>query len=144
MTATYEIHDAVDLKYVRIEGVTHLKELRDLALAYHADPQFSTRRQLIDLTALTDASAKFRDVLTLRNFYIKQFSPVSRPIPVAIAAPTDLGYGIARMFYMLMMGNGLMNIRIFDDLPAACASFGVRILRSQGQVSFAATKGAPT
>ena len=137
MPACYEIHDSVDLKYVRIEGKTHLHELRDLASRYRDDPRYSTRRQLVDLTALVDARAGFKDVMSLRNFYMRHFGPLVEPIPVAIAAPTDLGYGIARMFYMLMVGNGLMDIRIFDDLAAACTWLRIDMHQDQRSVRFA-------
>ena len=115
MSATYTIIDELNLKLVNIEGETNLSELRDLAREYVDDPMFSIKQsQLIDLSGLTDAKAKFLDVLTLRNFYLRAYSQPERPVSVAIYAPTDLGYGISRMFSSLMLGQRLMSIKIFE------------------------------
>lgn len=115
MPAEYAIIHELNLKYVSVEGETNLSELRDLAREYIDDPMFSLKqRQLIDLSMLTDAKAKFLDVLTLRNFYLREYGQPDKPVPVAIYAPTDLGYGISRMFSSLMLGQKLMLIKIFE------------------------------
>ena len=125
MTATYTIFAQHRLKYVRVSGTTHLGERRALALQYREDSLYDPdHRQLVDLSELEDAKATFSDVLTLRNFYLRTFGPLSTPIDVAILAPTDLGYGIARMFASIMLGQRLMRIKVFSNLPAATAWLG--------------------
>lgn len=108
------IHE-LSLKLVSIEGETNLSELRDLAREYIDDPMFSLKQsQLIDLSGLKDAKAKFLHVLTLRNFFLNAYGQPERPASVAKYAPTDLGYGISRMFSSLMLGQRLMPIKIFQ------------------------------
>lgn len=126
MPAAYVIFPTVKLKYVTVTGATHLEELRSLATQYRDDPQYSPElRQLVDLSGLTAARSKFIDVLTLRNFYIRNFGPLESPIPVAIFAPTDMGYGIAMMFSSLMVGQSVMKVRVFDRREAALEWLGV-------------------
>ena len=120
MTATYRIFPDAQLKHVIVSGHTELSELRDLANRFFEDPQFSTKlRQLIDLSELTDAKARFIDVFSLRNFYLRKYGTPPSPVPVAIVAPTDLGYGISKMFATLMTGQQAMSISIFRDHTAA-------------------------
>lgn len=115
MAAKYEIIDSLNLKYVTISGSTNLAELRDLARNYLDDPLFSLEQsQFIDLEALTDAKARFMDVFTLRNFYLREYGPVDEPVRVAMYAPSSLGYGVCRMFSSLMSGQKLMSIKIFE------------------------------
>ncbi|MEM8648686.1 MAG: hypothetical protein AAGF86_20420, partial [Pseudomonadota bacterium] len=84
MAAHYQILPELNLKYVSIKGRTQLSELRDLATTYRADSQYAPHlRQLIDLSGLTEASAGFMDVLSLRNHYSRVFLPLDAPVPVA-------------------------------------------------------------
>jgi hypothetical protein len=120
MPAKYQIFRSLQLKYVTIESKTELSELKHLSMTYLEDPEFSfEHRQLIDLSGLVDANAAFKDVFTLRNFYIRTYSKAAKPVPVAIFAPTDLGYGISRMFTSLMIGQKVMTVKIFEFLPDA-------------------------
>ena len=115
MPAEYVIIPELNLKYVTAEGKASLPELRNLARKYLDDPMFSLKQcQLIDLSRLEGAKAKFLDVLSLRNFYLREYGQLEKPVPVAIYAPTDLGYGISRMFSSLMLGRRIMSIKIFE------------------------------
>lgn len=120
MSAEYKIFGPLRLKYVTISGVTQLSELRSLAETYLEDPLFSPHhRQFIDLANLTDAKAGFSDVFTLRNFYLRAYGKKCTAVPVAIYAPTDMGYGLSRMFASLMVGQDLMRIKIFENFSEA-------------------------
>jgi hypothetical protein len=122
MSAEYTLIEELNLKYVTISGETSLSELRDLARQYIDDPGFSLgQRQFIDLSSLVNAKARFLDVMTLRNFYLREYGTPARPIPVSIFAPTDLGYGISKMFTSLMVGQKLMKIKIFEHKTDALA-----------------------
>lgn len=115
MPAKYKIIGSLNLKYVTISGSTNLAELRELARIYLEDPLFSLQQsQFIDLEALTDAKARFMDVFTLRNFYLREYGPVDEPVRVAMYAPSGLAYGVCRMFSSLMSGQKLMSIQIFE------------------------------
>ncbi len=95
MPAKYKIIGPLNLKYVTISGSTNLGELRELARKYLEDPLFSLeQRQFIDLEGLTDAKARFMDVFTLRNFYLREYGPVDEPVRVAMYAPSSLAYGV--------------------------------------------------
>lgn len=120
MPAAFFIDPQNKLKFVHISGKTHLHELRSLAEEYFASPQFSDEiRYLVDLSELTDAEAKFRDVFALVGFYKRMLKTLEKPIDVAIFAPSDLGYGISRMFATLMKGGNAMQVRIFSDMSDA-------------------------
>jgi hypothetical protein len=108
------------LKYVHVTGKINLKELRALAEIYLDDPKFSADlRFLVDLTQLIDARAKFMDVFTLKGYYEKRLGHLGNPVEVVIVAPTDLGYGISRMFSALMSDGKIMRVRIVDDMESA-------------------------
>ncbi|MGH9741812.1 MAG: hypothetical protein ACRD51_05605 [Candidatus Acidiferrum sp.] len=80
-----------------------------------ADPDFdSSYSQLLDFTHITRIDLTATDVqhLALRNI----FSPQSRR---AILVPTDLGFGLGRMFEILRENAGEQGIRIFRNLEEA-------------------------
>ncbi|GAB5447421.1 MAG: hypothetical protein Gyms2KO_22940 [Gymnodinialimonas sp.] len=94
--------------------------MKTAALNFFEDPEFRKDiRFLVDLDELSDARARFRDVFSLKGFYQRGFGKLDRPVDVAIAAPSDLGYGISHMFYMLMLDHKTMNVRIFSSISEA-------------------------
>lgn len=120
MPAQYTIYPDLNLKYVEISGKTHLYELRDLAEQYFQDPQFDIEhRFLVDLTDLVNARSGFLDVFSLHGFYKRKYGLRDKPVQVAIVAPSDLAYGISRMFSALMAGRKIMWVQIFDDIDSA-------------------------
>lgn len=126
MPAKYKIIGPLNLKYVTISGSTNLGELRELARKYLEDPLFSLEQsQFIDLEGLTDAKARFMDVFTLRNFYLREYGPVDEPVRVAMYAPSSLAYGVCRMFSSLMSGQKLMSIKIFEHKSDALEWLGI-------------------
>ena len=120
MPVSYQVYPALRLKHVRVSQKTNLEELKDAASRYFEDPAFSPdNRFLVDLSELTDARARFRDVFSLKGFYRRGLGNLDNPINVAIAAPGDLAYGISHMFFMLMLGSKTMNVRIFSSVLEA-------------------------
>ena len=125
MAAKYRIFQEHGLKLVEISHETDLAELRSLATQYFEDPIFSpTHRQLIDLSKVKDAKASFIDVFTLRNFYLRGYRGVDEPVKIAIFAPTDLTYGISKMFSSLMIGQKIMRISVHSTLDTAAEALG--------------------
>ena len=114
MTASYRIFPDLKIKYVQVSGYTDLRELKTLAKRFFEDPEFSPElRQIIDLSELTDASSRFIEVFTLRNFYLRNYGKLERPVSVFIIAPTELGESISKMFSFLMFGQRVMDVQIY-------------------------------
>ena len=75
------------------------------------DPSFS---QISDFTQVTEFSISVEEIQELARRSV--FSPQSRR---AFIAPTDLAYGLGRMYEMLRENEGEMGIRIFRTLEDA-------------------------
>ena len=126
MSVSYSINPDECLKLVTVSGTTDLKELVRLTEVYFEDPDFNIEnRILVDLSGLQDASVGFRDAMTLYGLYKKRLAPFGRAIDVAIAAPSDLGYGISRMLSALTSSGTVLRVEIFSSLSDAADWLGV-------------------
>ncbi len=120
MPATYKIHPADRLKYVRVSSSIELDELLSLAGAYFRDPQYTPKQRfLVDLTDLVSSRARFRDAMTLYSFYADRVAREHRPVRVAIVAPGNFAYGMSKMFASLSGMGSLMRLEIFPSLQDA-------------------------
>ena len=120
LSVSYKIYRDLKLKHVLVRGRTDLIEVKDAASNYFEDPEFRKDiRFLVDLDEFSDARAYFKEVFSLKGFYQRGFGILDRPIDVAISAPSDLGYGISHIFYMLMLDRTTMNVENFPSISEA-------------------------
>ena len=114
MPASYEIDPDRRLVTCRVWGVLTGPELIAHYHALRADPAFdSGYRQLADLTEarqLTATADELRAAATMNAF-----APGARR---AIIAPTDIAYGMARMFAVFAEGDE-QQIEVFRDARGA-------------------------
>ena len=125
MPASYAILSNWRIKYVRISGTIELEELLELAREYFEDPKFDpSARFFVDLRELTSSAARFRDVTELYGYYRRQKSRFDGPINVAIVAPNDFSFGLARMFSAMAEMDTVVRLQIFR-----CVSDAARWLK---------------
>ncbi len=96
-------------------GVLTRQDLIDQTQRVLADPEFNPNyRQLWDLSAVTEFTTSFADMMTLAE--VDVFAPTARR---AVFAPNNAIFGIARMFEMLREAHGEKGIRVFRDRASA-------------------------
>ena len=94
--------------YCRADAVAHMEKLSK-------DPDFDpSYSQIADFTQVTEFDISAKEIRELAQKSI--FSPDSHR---ALIAPSDLGYGLGRMFEMLRENQGEMGIRVFRSLEEA-------------------------
>jgi hypothetical protein len=99
------------------QGIVTKDELDQHIQRLQSDPLFDRGyRQFWDLTDVIRIDLTFPDMMWLaeKNF----FAPMT---PRAFLAPTDVTFGIARMFEMLRQARGENGIRIFRERHEALA-----------------------
>ncbi|MBV2361048.1 hypothetical protein KUH32_14885 [Thalassococcus sp. CAU 1522] len=73
---------------------------------------------IVDLTDVTDYALDFVQMLGLVNRMAAHFEP-GVSTKAALLAPSELSFGVARMFQSLADGNLPHDIHIFEDFGAA-------------------------
>ncbi len=113
MPADYRIDRSERVIYSRAWGVLTYQELADNRAALFRDPAFKPDlAQLYDLTGVTDFEVKSVDLLS--HALSSRFAPTARR---AVVASSDVAFGIARMYSILIGREEL--IQVFRDRPSA-------------------------
>lgn len=121
MPTSYQIFPKQRIKLIKISGKTNLRELKAAAERYFDDPEFSIEnRFLVDLTYLVDVDAGFRDAMSLYSFYQNKLTPFGKTIDVVIAAPSDISFGMTKMFAALASEGNVMKLKICPTYQDAC------------------------
>jgi hypothetical protein len=103
----------------RASGVITGEELSEHQKRLLADPEFNPAyRQLWHGGAATDVRTNFATMSRLSYSY-------EEGARRAIYAPTDLGFGMARMFEILRSDDHSGGLRVFKDLDEALAWIGL-------------------
>ena len=127
MTISYEIDQRERLVTSRLSGVVTNEEVRDHNEKLRADPEFDPGyRQLIDLSGITEVRVTTPTVSSAAQD--QYFAPGSRR---AFVAPTDVTFGLARMFALYAESGG-HTIEVFRDRKKAEEWLGIRAPTSEG------------
>ena len=116
MPMTYHINPICRMVTSQATGRLTDEELRQHQWQLRQDPTFDrTFRQLVDWTAITAMAVTPAGLRQLARYPLFQ-----QGTPRAVAAPTDVLYGLARMFQTLRNRQG-DNIAVFRHLRLAQA-----------------------
>jgi len=121
MPGSYRIDAALRLVHYRYYGVITRDDMIVLASRVLADPRFQLGyRVLIDLTEMTENAVEAEAVRALAEGVSQTLDQRGERWLVAIAAPSDVAFGFARMYEMLR-SQSPEEVHVFRDLDAACA-----------------------
>jgi len=115
MSATYRLDHGRRLLVVTLAGLVTAAELDALSSAVRDDPAVDR-----SWPALVDASTLNPASITTELLRSRASVPRADPVLVAIVAPADVVFGLARMFQMMSEGRGNA-IEVFRDSTAALA-----------------------
>lgn len=103
--------------FATASGVLREEEIKPGVTTVLQNPHFpSLRRFLLDYSAVTRISLNVETVQTLARNPI--FTPGCRR---ALLAPSDLAYGMGRMYQIFSQESGTGAVEVFRDRPAALA-----------------------
>lgn len=115
MPATYELDVERGLLMIELAGVLTGADLEEFSNRLRQDPAFDGT-----LPALVDASELNPAGLSTDTLRARAAVPRKQPVRVAIVAPADAVFGLARMFQMMSEGRG-NHIEVFRGRDEALA-----------------------
>jgi hypothetical protein len=121
MSFSYSIDAVRRVVFTRGRGIVSTRDMQDLTNRLLADPRFNSEyRALADLSEVTEVTV---DALALEETAsIPLYEPGTRR---AIVAPSDVAYGVARMFAAYSERSG-QDVRIFREMSAAEGWLGLK------------------
>jgi hypothetical protein len=115
MTIEYAIDHSQDMVITRFIGRVDNEQLENYINAARRDPSFmACASSLIDLSELTDAAF---DAATIRSIAMSRPAVPGRKI--AIIAPADVSFGLARVFQGFGSLPAPESVQVFRDRAAA-------------------------
>jgi len=125
MPGSYRIDPALRLVHYRYEGVITRDDMIVVARQAITDPLFEVGyRVLIDLTAMTQNAVEAEGVRALAEGVSQTLDQRGPRWQVAVAAPSDVAFGFARMYEMLR-SQSPEDVHVFRTLDEACAFLGL-------------------
>ncbi len=116
MSIEYTIDEAAGLITTRLSGHVDTHALRQLNSKVDSDPKAAAcRRGLVDCSELTSIAA---DAMVVRELAMARSAPQRK---VAIVAPSDASFGLARVFQGFASAEKSAGIEVFRDRDAALA-----------------------
>jgi hypothetical protein len=114
MSMSYSIDPARRLVLTRVRGIVSTSDMQDLTNRMLADPRFDPEyRGLADLAEVTEVTIDARAMAETAAMPLYQ--PGTRR---ALVAPSDIAFGMARMFAVYAERSG-QEVRVFRDLAEA-------------------------
>lgn len=125
MPGSYRIDPDRRLLHYRYGGIVTVDDMLEVARAAVTDPRFEVGfRVLIDVSDITGHEIGSDTVRALVSSVSKPLDRVGRSWQVAVAAPSDVAFGFARMYELLRSGSP-EEVHVFRTLAAACAFLGL-------------------
>ncbi|HEU4557727.1 MAG TPA: hypothetical protein VFS20_07750 [Longimicrobium sp.] len=115
MPATYRLETERSLVVLTLTGVVTPAELDAIRARIREDPAFGP-----SFSVLADASELNPAALTGDAVRARAAKPPIYPMRIAIVAPADVVFGIARMYQMMTEGSGT-TVAVFRDPTEAMA-----------------------
>ena len=102
MPITYQVLKGHDLNYVRHFGRVSSSDITDTFSKYAADLDFRPMDdQLADLSEVTEIDIDFDQMRNVLRNVNTVYQPFPTPTRISFYAPSDLTFGMARMFQQL-------------------------------------------
>lgn len=98
------------------EGQVDLADVVRVYSEYRNDPAFlPSRPHLVDLSALRGSSAGFSEIRDALSMFERTQAQMNAPLRISVFAPTDLGFGLSRMFETMASMSAFVDARVFDN-----------------------------
>lgn len=122
MPIEYCISPVLDLLYARYRGVISLPLFPDIYQIYLSDPDYRLGRpELIDMGGVSRFDLDYEQVRGILYSVARNLPRGAPPIPTAIIAPNDVGFGLARMYQSLAEYSGVLEVSVHRDAGEAMA-----------------------
>ncbi|MFV0358243.1 hypothetical protein [Tropicimonas sp.] len=120
MSHSYSIHPDLDLIVMRYSGHVTLNDLRDGFVASIGDPRYRPgMMELSDFSAADDTDVGFAGVMAIADKVRESYASSAGIVRIAHCAPSDIAYGMARMYQTIMSDEENVAIGLFRSLPEA-------------------------
>jgi len=111
--------------FYRFAGIVTRDDLFAGANASVSDPSYEVGfDELADYSGITESKVASEDVRALIEGVSKGLDVHGRRWRIAIAAPSDVAYGLSRMFELLR-SQSQEEVHVFRSLEEACACLGI-------------------
>lgn len=102
------------------EGNVETSEVAQVYADYRSDPDFDPARpHYVDLSRLVSSPATFADINATLAMFERGQGALQARLRISFYAPTDLGFGLARMFETLASMSQFIEARVFDNAKDA-------------------------
>lgn len=126
MPARYAFYPATNLVVLSFSGAYTAKEALGIVTRYTVDPEFRpTYEVIIDMSDARDSEVAYQEMQTVVDTIIPRLQHMRRNLCVIIA-PTDLFYGVARMYQTLINDHLPYPIEIVRSQSEALSRFGIK------------------
>ena len=123
MPCTYDIRTRDRLIVNTVSGELHTQDVMDLSARLRADPLFDPYFPIIqDFRKVEKDNIDFAGMISITSDIKRVRTATSPPLRMGLLAPSDVSYGMSRMFQTLMQNTPNASIvveRNCDDLIAA-------------------------
>ncbi|MGH1412143.1 MAG: hypothetical protein ACRBB0_01535 [Pelagimonas sp.] len=106
-----------DLTCVRLVGSVDISDILTYLVAYKAHPNYRPGlNEFLDLSAWTKTNMGYQDMRTMRHAEREMYPSKSPKTRCGIYAPSDLQYGMARIYASLTEIQGDIDTAVFEDV----------------------------
>ncbi|ASP19355.1 hypothetical protein ANTHELSMS3_00636 [Antarctobacter heliothermus] len=126
MPISYCISPDLDLLYARYFGPMRAAQFADIYQVYMDDPDYRLgRTELIDMSDATAMELNFEQVNTILMGVGRAIPKDTPPIRTVILAPSDVAFGLARMYQSLADYSGLLEVSVHRTEAGALSELGL-------------------
>lgn len=125
MSYTYAINDSERLFLLRLQGRIDATSMAELMTALAQEPQRRPDQNVFcDMSELESVDLSFTQVMSATRSRAG-FYEQSSAVRIAVWAPGDIGFGMARMYLTMMRGFEGITAEVFRDKSDAAAHLGL-------------------
>lgn len=126
MPQSYTIHEDLDLIVMRYHGHVTLDDLRSAFLSSVSDPRYRAgMMELGDFSAATATEIGFTEVMAFADKVRMAYEQLPGKVLVAHYAPSEVAYGMARMYQTIMSDVEQLELGLFTTVPEALDHLGL-------------------
>ncbi len=126
----------IDLLYVELSGVLTLGDLKELQAEVLSDPSHRLEMsKLVALHGISDTALDFSSLLSLRGGLAELYYGQSKMTKWSLFAPSNLSFGMARMFQTLLTEIPPIRAQVFQNPDAALAFVGTDRVATGGRLN---------
>ncbi len=126
MPSSYEIHADHGLLLIRYGGIVGVSDIGEVHERVRDDPRYRPGlKSFSDMSDITEVNFGFAGMLMLSRQFREIYAAAPNRVRVAHYAPSDLAYGMARMYEALTSDAQMLDLGLFRTLPEALGHLGL-------------------